>query len=336
MKLRPCHLLAFAIALGAIPASAAPPDVRVSKIWDAAPHSAFTDLIRFRDEWFCAFRESAAHVGGDGILRVLVSSDGDAWTSAAAIAESGVDLRDPKLSITPDGRLMLVAGGSIYNGTATLKGRQPRVAFSADGRAWSPTRRILAEGDWLWRVTWHDGVAYGTSYKAPDEASPEGELILYRSPDGERWEKLTKLDIPAAPNETTLRFDADGACLALVRREGSKVNPTRTGMLGRSRPPYREWTWQDLHHFIGGPNLIRLPDGSWWAAGRIVDRPGGPRTALGPITKDGWSPDIVLPSGGDTSYPGMAWHEGTLWLSYYSSHEGNAAMYLAKIRGLER
>jgi hypothetical protein len=40
---------------------------------------------------------------------------------------------------------------------------------------------------------------------------------------------------------------------------------------------------------------------------------------------------LVLPSGGDNSYPGMAWHDGTLWLSYYSSHEGKASIYLAEI-----
>ena len=27
------------------------------KIWDAAPHNAFTDLIWFKDAWYCCFRE---------------------------------------------------------------------------------------------------------------------------------------------------------------------------------------------------------------------------------------------------------------------------------------
>ena len=38
--------------------------VPVKKIWDRAPHSAFTDLIRFKDRWFCSFRE-----GGRPCLR---------------------------------------------------------------------------------------------------------------------------------------------------------------------------------------------------------------------------------------------------------------------------
>jgi hypothetical protein len=28
----------------------------------------------------------------------------------------------------------------------------------------------------------------------------------------------------------------------------------------------------------------------------------------------------------------MVWHDGLLWISYYSSHEGKANIYLAKVR----
>ena len=78
-----------ALLLLAVVASAfaVEPDVRVHKIWDAAPHNAFTDLVRFHDEWFCVFRESEAHVGGDGKIRVITSRDGERWASAALIAE---------------------------------------------------------------------------------------------------------------------------------------------------------------------------------------------------------------------------------------------------------
>src|SRR5262249_47345706 len=50
--------------------------VEVKKIWDAGNHNAFTDLIRWHDRWWCTFRESDAHVGGDGAIRVLTSADG--------------------------------------------------------------------------------------------------------------------------------------------------------------------------------------------------------------------------------------------------------------------
>ncbi len=88
-----------------------------TKIWDKGKHNAFTDLIRWRGKWYCTFREADGHVGGDGKLRVLESADGKTWESVALVAEEGIDLRDPKLSITPDDRLMIVAGGSVYKGT---------------------------------------------------------------------------------------------------------------------------------------------------------------------------------------------------------------------------
>jgi len=42
-------------------------------------------------------------------------------------------------------------------------------------------------------------------------------------------------------------------------------------------------------------------------------------------------PELILPSGGDCSYPGMVWDKGKLWVSYYSSHEGATDIYLARI-----
>jgi len=51
--------------------------VSVNKIWDKGPHNAFTDLVRFEDKWYCAFREAEGHVRGGGTLRVLVSGDGE-------------------------------------------------------------------------------------------------------------------------------------------------------------------------------------------------------------------------------------------------------------------
>lgn len=317
--------------------------VSVVKIWDRAPHNAFTDLIRWKGRWYCTFRESEGHVGGDGKLRVLESADGSAWAPAGLVEEEGIDLRDPKLSITPDGRLMIVAGGSVYRGTKTLQGRQPRVAFSRDGRAWTPPQRVLTEGEWLWRVTWHEGRAYGVSYNAAARTSPAAQeaakspgpvsaepadwkLKLVASADGVNYEILAHLGVPGHPNETTLRFMPDGELVAMVRREGG----SRMGWIGSSRPPYRDWTWHETGHRFGGPNLIRLPDGALWAASRSY--PGGPKTVLARMDRASYEPALTLPSGGDTSYAGLVWHEALLWVSYYSSHEGKSAIYLAQVR----
>ena len=81
----------------------------VSKIWSHAQHNAFTDLEYFKGRWFCSFREGSGHAGaGDyGKIRIIHSKDGDQWTSAALLESPGLDLRDAKLSVMPDGRLLL-------------------------------------------------------------------------------------------------------------------------------------------------------------------------------------------------------------------------------------
>jgi hypothetical protein len=103
-------------------------------------------------------------------------------------------------------------------------------------------------------------------------------------------------------------------------------------MLGKARPPYTDWAWTDLKRRVGGPDLLRLADGRWVAGVRLYDQ-GPVRMSLcwldpesGQLTE--W---VALPSKGDCSYPGLVEHECQLWVSYYSSHEGKTAIYLARV-----
>jgi hypothetical protein len=218
---------------------------------------------------------------------------------------------------------MLVAGGSVYEGEHCVS-RQPRVRFSRDGGAWSAPERVLGEGDWLWRVTWHGARAYGVTYTA---AGDDWAATLVSSADGRRFEPVTTFAVHGLPNEATVRVLPDGEMVALLRREGG----TRFAWVGRSRAPYTEWSWHDTQCRIGGPNFIRLPDGQLWGGGRI--HADDVVTALGRLTPDGsFRPSLTLPSGGDTGYPGLQWFDETLYVSYYSSHEGRASIYLARVK----
>ena len=88
--------------------------IDVRKIWDRAPHNAFTDLTRFDDHFFCVFREGEGHVSPDGALRVIASPDGKTWEAAALITSATSDLRDAKITVTPDGRLMLCGAEALH------------------------------------------------------------------------------------------------------------------------------------------------------------------------------------------------------------------------------
>jgi len=290
------------------------------KIWDAAPHNAFTDLARWKDRWWCVFREGASHVSPDGAVRLLTSADGATWESAARIEASDADLRDPKITITPKGELMLTAAGAMH--TPPPK-HQTFAWFSKDGRNWGKRVEIGEPDYWLWRVTWHEGMAWGVGYPTNG-----GEAVrLYRSRDGKKWEVVNReLFSEGFPNESAIAFDGDGSMLILLRRDKG----LQTAVLGRAKPPYVTWRWNNLGVRLGGPNLVRLPDGRLIAAGRLYD--GKTRTSICEVVKDTLTELTTFPSGGDTSYPGLVFYGGEIWMSYYSTHEGKTAIYLARWR----
>jgi hypothetical protein len=300
----------------------------MQRIWDRAPHCAFTDLLRWNDQFVCAFREGQAHVSADGKIRVLTSPDGQSWESSALVELEGFDLRDAGLSSTPDGRLMLMGGAAPRKTDDESSPTGTFVSFSDDARTWTKPAVVVEPGRWLWRATWHDGKAYGVSYAA---GTKDRFAALLASDDGLRFDAIVpRLLDEGNPTEAVVRFDAQNKAYCLQRRDGAA--PKNSALLGTSKPPYTTWQWHDLGIYFGGPNFIQLPDRRWIAAGRVVGA-NGPKTelALVDVEKNTLAPFLELPSGGDTSYPGLVWYDGVLWVSYYSSHEGKSNIYLAKV-----
>ncbi len=317
--------------------------VEVRKIWDQAFHNAFTDLLRFQDRWYCVFRDATAHNSPDGAVRVITSTDGVKWESASLIRmtpetfsklkpqnplrNSYMDLRDPHLCLTPDGRLMLNSCLAYNNG----RNWQSLFWLSDDGRNWGEPIVIADPQDWLWRVTWHKGNAYGVG-RVPTERIPR----LYKSEDGRQFKVLVKdadfFPRVPGPSEATIRLLPDDTAFCLLRLNRMPGSKTDHAHLGIASRPYTRWTWKDLGKPIGGPDLIALPDHRLVAAVRLYD--GKIRTALCWLDPQAGKMDefLTLPSGGDTSYAGLVLHEGLLWVSYYSSHEGKASIYLARVR----
>jgi hypothetical protein len=297
--------------------------LNVRKIWDAAPHNAFTDLVRFKDRWYCTFREGKDHVSRDGAIRVITSADGEKWESSARLEDATADLRDPKLTITPDHRLML-NGVAWRRDDPNVKHRS-MVWFSADGKAWGKPAEIGEPNIWIWRPAWHGGLALGVGYGTAGDRA----VRLYASPDGLKYEtRVQTLHKEQYPNEAALAFRDDGLCYCLLRRDAG----TKTGLLGVSSPPYEKWVWKDLGKQFGGPSLMRLPDGRLLATVRLYDTKV--RTSLCWIDAESGklTEFLPLPSGGDTSYAGMVLNDGMLWVSYYSSHEARTSIYLAKVK----
>ncbi len=314
----------------------------VRKIWDQAPHNAFTDLIEYKGKFYCTFREGGGHVpwpsNTNGTIRILESSDGEKWTSLALLSKEGYDLRDSKLSVLPDGRIMILMGGSKYkNYTPELLGRLTHVSFfePRSGKITEPVPTkidpaIVSDYDWLWRVTWHKGTGYGVMYRKKDKSL--SEVFLLKTTNGINYESITELGLTgvpglrALPGESTVCFTPGDSMLILVRRDGAD----RQGYLGCSVPPYRQWIWTDTGLRLGGPHIIHYKGNKYIAGTRNYE--GTSTTNIYVTSPKGKLKCITeLPSHGDNSYPGLLVKDNILWVSYYSSHEGKTSIYLAKI-----
>jgi hypothetical protein len=296
----------------------------VKMIWDAAPHNGFTDLTRFQDRWYCTFRQGSKHASNDGTVQVLVSDDAVKWKSAAVLRPGAQeDLRECKFATTGAGKLLLI-GAACDISTGKRGTHQSYVWTSDDGAHWAGPTPVGDPGFWMWRAKWApDGNGYSFGYATGEQHF----LRLYRAADALHWNVLIdKLAASGFPNETGLIFDRGGRAVCLLRDDASNA-PAR---VGTSNPPYEQWHWQNLSQYIGGPALLQLTDGRIVAAGRLRNPV---RTSLCWLDVEHAKLDefLKLPSGGDTSYPGLVFFNDKLWVSYYSSHEGKAKIYLAQV-----
>jgi hypothetical protein len=146
--------------------------------------------------------------------------------------------------------------------------------------------------------------------------------------------------------EPALLFRRDGLAVSLVRNnKSSKASDDEYNYwIGVAKGDYTDWAFQKrTDALLGGPSLIELPDGVIVAATRVINTKSGhlPRRSR---TRLCWiDPDalemvqlLTLPGGrpgeGGTGYPGVVWHDGHLWVSYYSGNAGRTKIYFAKIR----
>ncbi len=309
--------------------------ISVERIWDRAGHNAFTDLVYFNDMFYCVFREATTHKPSqnvnhivNGTIRMIASIDGQNWKSVAHLYQKDTDLRDPKLSVTPDNQLMLLMGTSIYEGTE-LKSTQGKVCFfNAEHNEFTQLQNISIDQiirtgkDWLWNITWHNETAYGVVYQISKNKLNAWSIHLVKSRDGIQYEYVTSLEVSTSPNEADVKFLSDGKMVIIVR--GAK------GAIGVSSAPYKKWDWNPLPVKLGGPELLVLNNDHLICATREYNPGNANRTILAKVSLSGdFKKILTLPSSGDTSYAGMLIKNGILYVSYYSSHEGQTSIYTA-------
>ncbi len=309
--------------------------ISVDRIWDRAGHNAFTDLVSFNKTFYCVFREGGSHTPKNGenamingSIRIIASKDGENWISVAHIFEKDIDLRDPKLTITPDNRLMILMGGSVYDGKVLKSSRGRACFYNPETKNLSIIHKINIDNkistgsDWLWNVTWHNETAYGVVYQGVKNQLNNYSTHLVKSADGINFEYISSLELTTSPNEADVKFLGDNKMVIIIRG--------KQGAIGASAAPYKNWEWNTLPVALGGPELIVLKNGKLICATREYNKGNANRTILAEVTLAGdFKKLVTLPSGGDTSYAGMIIKDGILYISYYSSHEGQTTIYNA-------
>lgn len=300
--------------------------LKLNKIWDRASHNAFTDLIYFENYWYCTFREASSHMSYDGNIRIIRSKDSLLWEDVCSLEIRNLDLRDPKFSITPTNELMLNAGARVEDRSVVKNYSKSITWFSKDGINFGEANFCSENSDiWRWSITWHKGNAYSFAYQGLNNHL----ATLYTSKDGKVWTALKKNVYPKSDtkewgNESSIVFIEDIA-YTLLRRDGGDSS----AVLGVSKPPYKTWNWKNLGQYVGGPKMINI-DGKLFVSGRLSNEKEY-YTALAWLDLDNMSLQEILrlPSKADSSYPGLVYKDKVVYISYYSSHEGRAAIYFA-------
>lgn len=326
-----------------------------TKIWDITripdreqTRIEFPHLARFQNFWYSSFREGEIHGNHiSGRARIIRSKDGVQWETVALFESETGDVRDPRLSITADGMLMLNASIKFMEDVAPYETagdeiiqRQSVTWLSPDGVNWSDYHACpTGINTWRWDVAWFENSGYSIGYSGND---PNG--TLYRTSDGKSWEIVQENLFPGGyGNEAALTFRENGTLFVLLR-----AGLNAKAALGSSRPPYNRWEWSELDAYwdgpenrqpvktipvferdLGGPNIITLDNGQLLGAGRVR---GEARIALFFIDPDKAEITRIIGIDQGSSYPGLVTLENDLWLTYIGSITGEGPVYFMRLK----
>ncbi|MCE5258544.1 MAG: hypothetical protein LLG44_05710, partial [Chloroflexi bacterium] len=256
----------------------------------------------------------------------------------------GRDVRDPHWLVFRD-TLFCYTGTWLVSEQAPERGaladHRGYAVLSQDGLNWhAPLPLAGTDGCYIWRAAACGETAYlnGRRFRPGRDVGKrmdygwEVESLLLTSTDGLAWQPGPLL-VPEGGDETALYFEADGALHALAR--GQDREPAA---LLSAAPPYDDIRRIKLDRNIGGPLLVRWGEHILVGGRDTNPATGAPCTALFWAAGNHLDPALMLPSGGDTSYPGFAALDARHGLlSYYSSHEGSGTIrapsyiYLAEL-----
>jgi hypothetical protein len=303
-------------------------------------HNAFTDLIRWKDMYYVCFRHGESHMSMDGEIRVMRSADMKTWEPCGTLNTFGDD-RDPHFAAKEDTLYVYFGVWDLkhMDGPALPDRGSVRSYFAAttDGQNWSKVQGVYEPGWWLWRVRYHDGAFYSAAYTASRPKPEFRETRLLRSEDGLNWTLVSVAFRDFMAGEADMLFPEDGSVRLFTRtNEGAG-----TSYWLQSDPSRTQWTTRDSGVLVHAPAFAAWKDRLFVSGRARVEKVTS--TKIWEVKGDELVELITLPSGGDTSYPGLmadpASLEGdvpALFVTWYSQHESGdnrhaAGVYAARI-----
>jgi len=298
-----------------------------------------------------------------GVVRIWESPDARSWTPAATLATGGDDrdphllgLPDRLLCVwgtqVPRWGYGVLMPQTLPNSVRDLVSH---VSLSRDGRVWSTPAQVHRIGYWLWSVLEAGADGYvGAAYHG-GTGGDRSDIFLLDSTDSLNWRTPYRPSFTGVPGwdpcEPALARHPETQRLVCAVRVGDWTH----AQWGVQQTDVRQWVWQSLGEVLHAPAVCWVA-GTWVVAGRVLRDPlTAPRprrgarrpdptraaavsdeavrqqawgrwvTAVGTVDPQtgAWQRQVVLPSGGDTSYPGL-WYDAEareLLVVYYSQHD---------------
>lgn len=98
-----------------------------------------------------------------------------------------------------------------------------------------------------------------------------------------------------------------------------------------SAPPYQEWTRRPAGIHLSGHTVHTFRRTTYLFSRTMNDKGGDTGTMIYTYTDGKATPSCKLPSGDDCSYAEAVEVGDEMLVSYYSSREGRASVYLARV-----
>ena len=201
------------------------PEVQVTnlrKVFDNGEHNAFTDLCKFQNRIYLAFRScpDGHPIHATSRIIVLSSEDGDEWHEVFDFNVSLRDTRDPHFLVFNE-RLYVYTGCWLLPSRGEHPDLNDHLGFGAwtdDGVSWhGPLPLEGTHGHYVWRAAAYGDRAYLCGRRrhhfiprAGEEENRELiEAALLESEDGLVW-KFRSLFTEKFGDETSFLFEGDG------------------------------------------------------------------------------------------------------------------------------